>query len=104
MNNFFIVSCVRCFTDIEKQVKNQNTQDSRSLAKFNKQVEEKKKVWEQTYVGQFEKEGVQYEKYINNSLGLKENDDDIKSGTKKTESTHSSKERNDRIEKANTVA
>jgi len=51
MNNFFIVSCVRCFTDIEKQVKTQNTQDSRSLAKFNKQVEEKKIAWEKTYVG-----------------------------------------------------
>lgn len=61
MNNFFIVSCVRCFTDIEKQVKNQNNQDSRSVTKFNKHVDEKKKIWEQTYVGQFEKEGVLYE-------------------------------------------
>ena len=101
MNNFFINSTVRCFTDIDKQVKNQNTQDSRSLAKFNKQVEEKKKVWEQTYVGQFEKEGALYENYINNTLGLVSKEDDIKSFNKKTESTHSSK---DRIEKANTIA
>jgi hypothetical protein len=46
MNNFFISSAVRCFTDIEKQVKKQNTQDSRVVAKFNKQLDEKKKHWE----------------------------------------------------------
>tara|TARA_B110000285_G_scaffold136536_1_gene152935 strand:+ start:502 stop:1023 length:522 start_codon:yes stop_codon:yes gene_type:complete len=29
MNNFFIMFAVRCFTDIEKLIKSQNTQDSR---------------------------------------------------------------------------
>lgn len=42
MNNFFINYAVRCFTDIEKLIKNQNTQDSRTVAKFMKQVEVKK--------------------------------------------------------------
>lgn len=36
MNNFFIMYAVRCFTDIEKLIKNQNTQDSREVAKFMK--------------------------------------------------------------------
>jgi len=54
MNNFFIMYAVRCFTDIEKLIKNQNNQDSRSLAKFVKQVDEKKNDWEKKCIGQFE--------------------------------------------------
>ena len=100
MNNFFIMFAVRCFTDIEKLIKQQNTQDSRSVAKFITQVEKKKSEWEQSTLGQFDKEGKNYESFVNNSLGLDKQATNI-SGGKKTESTHSSK---DRLEKTNTVA
>lgn len=53
MNNFFIMYAVRCFTDIEKLIRTQNTQDSRQVAKFMKQVEVKKKQWEESCIGQF---------------------------------------------------
>jgi hypothetical protein len=51
MNNFFIMYAVRCFTDIEKLIKSQNTQDSREVAKFMKQVETKKDQWEKSTIG-----------------------------------------------------
>jgi len=92
MNNFFIMFAVRCFTDIEKLIKNQNNQDSRSLAKFMTQVEVKKTQWEKSCIGQFEKEGAKYEEYINDSLGL-ERQGTNHSGDKKTGSTYSSKDR-----------
>jgi len=91
MNNFFIMYAVRCFTDIEKLIKNQNTQDSRSLAKFVKQVEVKKTEWEKQCIGQFEIEGAKYKEYISDSLGLEKQKTTI-SGGKKTESTYSSKD------------
>ena len=45
MNNFFINYAVRCFTDIEKIIKIQGTQDSRQVAKFMAQVDKKKDEW-----------------------------------------------------------
>lgn len=92
MNNFFIMYAVRCFTDIEKLIKSTNAQDSREVAKFVKQIEIKKQSWEDSCLGQFEKENVKYEEYVNSSLGLKKKASNVSAGAKKTESTHSSKE------------
>ena len=92
MNNFFIMYAVRCFTDIEKLIKSTNAQDSREVAKFVKQIEIKKQSWEESCLGQFEKENVKYEDYVNNTLGLKKKETNVSAGVKKTESTHSSKE------------
>merc|ERR1712166_529579 len=71
MNNFFIMFACRCFTDIDKLIKNQGTQDPRKVAKFMLQIEAKKTQWESSTIGQFEKQGVKYTSYINSSLGLK---------------------------------
>jgi len=64
------------------------------------QVEKKKNDWEESALGQFDKEGKKYESFVNNSLGLDKQATNV-SGGKKTESTHSSK---DRLDKTNTVA
>jgi len=71
MNNFFIMFACRCFTDIDKLIKNQGTQDPRKVAKFMLQIEAKKTQWESSTIGQFEKQGGKYTSYINSSLGLK---------------------------------
>jgi len=94
MNNFFIMFACRCFTDIDKLIKNQGTQDPRKVAKFMLQIEAKKTQWESSTIGQFEKQGGKYTSYINSSLGLKGQDTMNSGDMKKTESTHSSKDKN----------
>jgi hypothetical protein len=96
MNNFFIDFAVRSFTDVEKRIKRQNNQDSRKVAKFMKEVDKKKVDWDKNVLGEFKASGEKYENYICKSLGIPElitTQETNVTREKKTESTHSSKEK-----------
>jgi len=68
MNNFFINFTVRSFTNIEKIMLVNNTQDSRRIQRFNQEVEKKKEEWEIETHGAFKDQLTGYEHFARGGL------------------------------------
>jgi len=68
MNNFFINFTVRSFTNIERIMQVNNTQDSRRLQRFNQEVQKKKEEWEIETHGAFKDQLTGYEHFVTGDI------------------------------------
>lgn len=111
MNNFFINYTVRAFTNIEKMMKQLNTQDTRRQQKYDEEVEKRKLVWEKNTLRAFDDTLNNYEnivkKQFNRQTTISEKTDASKpgsgSGKKETGSTNSSQIVRAKTSKSNIV-
>jgi len=64
MNNFFINYAVRSFTNIEKMMQQNNTQDSRKQQRYNEEIEKRKLIWEEETLNAFKGQLDSYESMV----------------------------------------